>query len=145
MKTLLATIALGASVIAMPAVAQEQAEPRHDMTRTEAKARAVRMFQVIDVNHDGNITKAEADQAFAQFQAARGGERSRGGARTKQMIDQAFATGQSLTQAQFEAQAVARFDAQDTNKDGFVSAAERQQARGPQQTPQQQAPKQPAQ
>jgi Ca2+-binding EF-hand superfamily protein len=138
MKTLLATIALGATVIAMPAMAQEQAEPRHDMTRTEAQQRAVRMFQLLDVNHDGNVTKTEADQAFAQFQASRGGERSRGGARTKQMIDQAFAATQSLTQAQFEAQAIARFEAQDTNKDGFVSAAERQQSRGQQDTAQQQ-------
>ena len=138
MKTLLATIALGASVIAMPATAQEQSGQR-DMTRTDVQQRAIRMFQMLDANHDGNVTKVEADQAFAQFQAARS-EKAPRGTRTKQMIDQAFAASQSLTQAQFEAQALARFDAQDINKDGFVSAAERQQSRAPQQAPQQPAP-----
>ncbi len=52
------------------------------------------------------------------------------------MIDQAFAASQSLTLQQFEAQALARFDAQDLNHDGTVTAAERQQARGQQPSPQ---------
>ena len=45
------------------------------------------------------------------------------------MIEDAFATTQAITLQQFEAQALARFDAQDLNHDGIVSAAEKQQAR----------------
>jgi hypothetical protein len=45
------------------------------------------------------------------------------------MIAQAFGDAQSVTLQQFEAKALARFDAQDLNHDGTVTAAERQQAR----------------
>jgi hypothetical protein len=51
------------------------------------------------------------------------------------MIDEAFATSQSLTLQQFEAQSLARFDAADLNHDGIVTAAERQAARGQQPAP----------
>ena len=136
MKTLLVTFGLVGAAVAVSVSAQGRGEGQHDLTRTEVQQRAIRMFQTLDANHDGSVTKAEADQVFGQFQAARGGERTRGGARTKQMIDQAFAQAQALTQAQFEAQALARFEAQDTNKDGFVSAAERQQSAAQGQSPQ---------
>jgi hypothetical protein len=102
---------------------------QRDQTRAEAQQRAGMMFQRLDANHDGNVTKAEADQAFAQFQAARGGDGGRGGGRTQRMIEQAFATSQSITLGQFEAQALARFDSQDLNHDGIVTSAEREQAR----------------
>ena len=46
-----------------------------------------------------------------------------------EMIDQAFGTAQSVTRAQFEALTLARFDAQDLNHDGTVTAAEREQLR----------------
>jgi len=45
------------------------------------------------------------------------------------MIEQAFGSSQSITLQQFEAQSLARFDAQDLNHDGVVTAAERQQVR----------------
>jgi len=48
------------------------------------------------------------------------------------MIEQGFANSPSLTLQQFEAQALARFDAQDLNHDGTLTAAERQQARAQQ-------------
>jgi hypothetical protein len=57
------------------------------------------------------------------------------------MIAQAFGNAQSVTLQQFETQALARFDAQDLNHDGTVTAAERQQAR--EQRAQGQAPSQP--
>jgi hypothetical protein len=138
MKNLIVAIALGAAVIGTPAVAQAPGGgqgggwQQRDQTRAEAQQRADTMFQMLDANKDGNVTKAEADAALAQFQAARGGDDQAGGrgaGRMQRMIDQAFGTAQSLTQAQFEALALTRFDAQDLNHDGTVTAAEREQMR----------------
>jgi hypothetical protein len=47
----------------------------------------------------------------------------------QRMIAQAFGTAQSLTLQQFEAQALARFDAADLDHNGTVTAAEREQLR----------------
>ena len=103
---------------------------QRDQTRAEAQQRADMMFQMLDANKDGTVTKAEADEAVAQFEAARGDDDSgRGAGRMQRMIGQAFGTAQSLTLQQFEAQVLARFDAADLNHDGTVTVAERQQLR----------------
>lgn len=137
MKMMLATIALGAAISSAPLMAQAPAggggAMQRDETRAEAQQRADMLFQVLDANKDGTVTRAEADQALAQFQAARGGDNGgRRGGRMQRMIDEAFATSQSLTLQQFESQALARFDAEDANHDGTLTAAERQQARAQQ-------------
>jgi hypothetical protein len=136
MKNLLVTIALGATFVSAPALAQQDAGGggymQRDQTRAEAQQRADMMFQMLDANKDGTVTKAEAEAALAQFQAARGGDDQAGGrgaGRMQRMLDQAFGTAESLTQAQFDAGVLARFDAQDLNRDGTVTAAERQQLR----------------
>ena len=133
MKTLLVTFALGAAFVAAPALAQAQGGGgfmQRDQTRAEAQQRADMMFQMLDTNKDGTVTKAEAEQAVAQFEAARGSdEAGRGGGRMQRMIDSAFGTAQAVTLQQFEAQALARFDAMDINHDGTVTTAERQQLR----------------
>jgi len=141
MKKFLVSIALGAAAIAVPALAQMPGGfMQRDQTRAEAQQRADMMFQMMDTNKDGTVTKAEADQALAQFQSMRGGDNGgRGGGRMQRMIDEAFAGAPSLTLQQFEAQALARFDAADLNHDGVVTAAERQQARGQQSAPAPQA------
>lgn len=128
MKTLMITVALGAAFIAAPAVAQGFGGMQADQTRAQAQQRADMIFQMIDANHDGVVTRAEAEAAAAQF-GSRGGDNGRGGGRMQRMIEQAFGTAQSLTIQQFEAQALARFDVQDLNHDGVLTAAERQQAR----------------
>jgi Ca2+-binding EF-hand superfamily protein len=131
MKKLLVTVALGATIVVTPALAQEQGGHggwNKEQTRQQAQQRADMLFQMLDANKDGSVTKAEADQALAQFQAARG-DNGRGIGRMQRMIDDAFSTTASISLAQFEAQALARFDAQDLNHDGVVSAAEKQQAR----------------
>jgi Ca2+-binding EF-hand superfamily protein len=138
MQKLIVTLALGASLIATPALAQDggRGSMQRDQTRAEAQQRADTMFQMLDSNKDGIVTKAEAEAALAQFQAARGGgdqAGGRGAGRMQRMLDQAFGTAPSLTQAQLEAQVLARFDAQDLNHDGTVTAAERQQLRAQQQ------------
>ena len=137
MKKFLVSIALGAAAIAVPALAQMPGGGfmQRDQTRAEAQRRADMMFQMMDTNKDGTVTRAEADQALAQFQSMRGDNGGHGGGRMQRMIDEAFAGAPSLTLQQFEAQALARFDAADLNHDGVVTAAERQQSRGQQSAP----------
>lgn len=124
MKTLLAAIALGATIVSTQAVAQEHGGRggmmMQDMTRGQAQQMADSMFQRFDTNHDGMITRQEAEQAVSQLG---------GGDRAQHMLDRLFGNAQSVTLQQFESQALARFDAMDLNHDGTVSAAERQQAR----------------
>lgn len=93
---------------------------QQDMTRAQAQQQADAMFQRFDLNHDGVITRQEAEQAAAQYGA---------GGRAEHMIDRIFGSSQSITQQQFEAQALARFDRDDANHDGVVTVAEREQAR----------------
>lgn len=128
MKKLLVMAALGAALATTPALAQDRGNfTPHDQTRQEAQQRADRMFDMLDANKDGVVTKAEAQQAVAQFEAARGGDN--GGGRMGRMVDAMFGTSTSITRAQFEAQTLARFDAMDLNHDGILSVAEQQQAR----------------
>src|SRR2546430_6720812 len=118
---IIVTIALGATIIATGAAAQGRGgRAMQDQTRAQAQQMADGMFQRLDLNHDGMVTRQEAEQAAAQYGA---------GERAQKMIDRAFGTAQSLTLQQFEAQALARFDRDDLNHDGTVTAAERQQIR----------------
>ena len=100
-----------------------------DMTRQQAQQRADALFQRLDANHDGVLTRQEAEQAASQM-GGQGGQGGRGGRYAARMMERLFAAGDSVTQAQFDAQALARFDRQDLNHDGVVTADERQQARG---------------
>jgi hypothetical protein len=95
-----------------------------DTTRQQAQQRAGMMFQKLDANHDGAVTRQEAEQAAAQMGGGEGG-----GKRFAGLIDRLFGQGDSVSQAQFEAQALSRFDRQDLNHDGVVTADERQQSR----------------
>jgi hypothetical protein len=124
MKRLLATIALGATIVSAQAVAQDQYGDRgrmqQDMSRDQARQMADQMFQRFDLNHDGTVTRDEAQQALSQFG---------GGGRAGRMIDRMFGDSQSLTLQQAEAEAMARFDRDDLNHDGVVTSAEREQKR----------------
>lgn len=125
MQKLLVTLALGAGMLASAAIAQDaegggRGRVKQDMTRVQAQQQADGMFQRIDLNHDGIITRAEAEQAAQQYG---------GSGRLERMIDRTFGSAQSLTLQQFEAQQLARFDRDDLNHDGIVTGAERQQAR----------------
>lgn len=127
MKSLLVSVALGAALVSTPLSAQAPGGGggfmQRDVTRQQAQQMADMMFQQLDTNHDGVLTRAEADEGAAQFSSPRGG------GRIQRMITQAFGDAQSVSLRQFEAQALARFDAQDLNHDGTVTAAERQQVR----------------
>ena len=115
-----------------PAQAPVEAQPqanlrgnglRADTTRQQAQQRADMMFQQLDANHDGVITRQEAEQAAAQMGGQGGGKRFAG------VIDRLFSQSDSVSQAQFQGQALSRFDRQDLNHDGVVTADERQQGR----------------
>ena len=121
MKTLLTAIALGAGFLSSQAFAQQGGMGGGDMTRAQALEMADHMFQRFDLNHDGVVTRDEAEQARQQMGFA--------SKRAEKMIDRIFGTAQSITRQQFEAQQLARFDRDDLNHDGVVTAAERQQAR----------------
>jgi hypothetical protein len=111
--------ALGAFIMSAPLMAQEGGGGgQGDMTRQQAQQRADEMFQRFDLNHDGTVTRAEAEQAASGF-----------GSRGQRMLDRVFGNAQSLTLQQFETQSLARFDAQDLNHDGKVTSDERQQLR----------------
>jgi hypothetical protein len=142
MKILAAAVALGATLVSTPLVAQAQTPPAQapgaqapqggrggwmqgPQTRDQAKQRADMMFQRFDLNHDGVVTRQEVDQILAQMSS---GDDSGRGDRMARMVDRLFGGAQSITQAQFEAQALARFDAMDLNHDGTVTPEERQQA-----------------
>jgi hypothetical protein len=132
MKELFVAVVLGAAMASTPALAQDggRGGMMRDQTRAEAQQRADMMFQMLDTNKDGTVTKAEAQEAISQLQAARGGDQDgRGAGRMQRMLDTAFGTAQSLTKPQFDAQILARFDAADLNHDGTVTVAERQQLR----------------
>ena len=111
-----------AAVVAATATASG-AQMGGDMSRQQASQFAAMMFQRFDLNHDGVVTRQEVDQARGKT----GRERPHG--HTDRMVARMFGDSQSITLAQAQAQALARFDAQDLNHDGVVTAAERDQAR----------------
>jgi hypothetical protein len=122
-----------AAAVAVPAYAQDPGahHGKHggwaqDMTRAQAQQMADGLFQRLDLNHDGTVTRTEVDQARAQMG---GGDAHAGGGRADRMVARVFGDAQSVTLAQFEAQSLARFDGEDLDHDGIVTAAERQQAR----------------
>ena len=108
-------------------------------------AMQAQMFAAIDANKDGSISKAEWDQHGADRaakRAERGDRRADAGLDGKRgmrgdhhgprgghhgmMMGKADTNGdKAISQAEFQAAALARFDAADANKDGQVTADER--------------------
>jgi len=146
MKILAAAVALGASILSTQTFAQAPTPPatapapsaqapaneggrggwnQGPQTRDQAKQRADMMFQRVDLNHDGTFTREEADQILDQMSS---GDDSSRADRMEQMFNRLLGGAKSITQAQFEAQMLARFDAADLNHDGTVTPEERQQA-----------------
>jgi hypothetical protein len=108
-----------------------------------------KIFERLDANKDGSISKAEWDQHGADRAAKRAergdkradaGEGKRDGMRGhhgKRGGDRGMMSGKAdtdgdkaISQAEFQTAALARFDAADANKDGQVTAEERQAQRG---------------
>ena len=89
MNRIFGAIALGATLISAQAIARKHEGGMMDqMTRAQAQQMADSMFQRFDLNHDGVVTRQEAEQIAAQFGGSGHAER---------MIDRLFGTNQSLT------------------------------------------------
>ena len=135
MKTVLASLALGASILSSAASALAPAAgptEQANLTRQQALERADRLFQQLDLNHDGIVTRDEAMQAGQQLRAERaatGRDVAPGlGGHTARYLEHKFAGTQSVNQQQFEAAMLAHFDKMDTNHDGVLTPQERQLA-----------------
>lgn len=98
--------------------------------------RQAERFAKMDANSDGAISRAEWDQANAERKAkwearrAAGGAEGRGGHwgrhRDRMAMRADTNNDQALSKTEFLAAATQRFDRADANKDGVVTAAERQ-------------------
>jgi hypothetical protein len=103
------------------------------------------MFERLDVNRDGSISRAEFDQARSHRQEHRAERRAdrgpgagmrggrRGGPGMRGMRGERgqrlFGEQGFVTREQMRERALARFDRLDANRDGTLTAAERRQGR----------------
>lgn len=126
MKIILVACAFTIAAAASPAVAQ-QAAAAGGLTRDQVIAVAASTFDQLDLNHDGVVTRAEAEQARA---ALAKGPDSNGSKKAEEFLDVVFAGGPQVDQEAFVAAAVARFDANDPNHDGVITFAEHDAQKG---------------
>lgn len=123
-------------------------EEARQLREQRASERSNRMFERLDANHDGSITREEMDQAraarqqrMAEHRAQAGEARAHRGPRHHGMRFHGRHHGRAMggqhlfgeqgfvTAEQMRTRALERFDRQDANHDGTLTAAERQQAR----------------
>ena len=128
MKLLLALSALGTVIATSP----PQAAQHPDITRVQARARADQLFDRFDLNHDGVVTRAEADffgKKLLLLHAATGRDEAPGiGGHTLRFLERRFSSVPAVTKLKFEAAFLAHFDDMDANHDGILTAAERLRA-----------------
>ncbi|HEY0326023.1 MAG TPA: EF-hand domain-containing protein [Allosphingosinicella sp.] len=112
-------------------VTADEARQARQARRAERQGQ---MFDRLDANHDGAISREE----FGQRQAMRGERRGgrgmmrgmrRGGPRGEARAARMFGGDGVVTREEFRARALQRFERLDTNRDGTITAAERQEAR----------------
>lgn len=108
--------------------------------------RQAKMFASLDADGNGSISKAEWDKHSAdraakhgdagearegKRHAMRGDHHGKRGGHHAMMMGKADTNGdKAISQAEFQTAALARFDAADADKDGRVTAEERQAQRG---------------
>ena len=122
---------------------REEAQARRAERRTE---RTNRMFDRLDLDRNGSITREEMSQARAQRFERRGERRAEraeagehrhhrglgrrgGGHRFAMRGERMFGEQGFITAEQMRERALTRFDRMDADRNGTVTAAERQQAR----------------
>lgn len=126
------------AVAALTAATQPAAEPleplqQPDLAREQARDRADQLFDRFDLNHDGYATREEAlslGRKLLLLRASTGRDVAPGiGGHTLRFLKHRFAGMQAVTKQQFEDAFLAHFDEMDTNRDGVLTAAEREEAR----------------
>lgn len=158
----LSTAALAISGAAMAQTASEHTKgPRPDMTRTQAQAKAEAAFAKLDANLDGRLDQADraamkagmfdridtdrngsiSRAEFDAMHAKRGGMHESAGHRMAgqqgkmsgrmkgKMGGMMGAEAEPITRQAFVDRALSRFDRADANRDGTVTQAERKAAR----------------
>lgn len=137
MKTLiLSTAALAAVAVGGIAIAQGGGRMTAS-TKAEATAQVAERFATLDADKNGQVTEAEMT-AHREARKAKRAERM--AAKGKEMPDRPMRGGKigqradtngdgQLSLVEMTAQAMARFDLMDANKDGTIDAAERTAAR----------------
>jgi hypothetical protein len=130
LAAILATSLCGTSMAARrgePAIAQA------NFTRAQALQRADQLFDRFDLNHDGYVTRDEAELLGSKLQLLRASTGRDGapgiGGHTLRFLRLRFAGVQQVTKPQFETAFLAHFDQMDTDHDGILTAAERLAAR----------------
>jgi len=135
MKTaiMIAAIAASLGVTGAPAQPSAPTTPVPDVTRAQAKQRADELFEQFDLNHDGLVTRQEAELLGSKLmllRASTGRDEAPGiGGHTLRFLRHRFTGLQAVTKPQFEAAFLAHFDQMDVNHDGILTASERVEAR----------------
>jgi len=128
------TIILSLSVaLASPALAHlSPPAAEGDITRQEAVERADQLFDALDANHDGFLTRREAMVTGMRLRAERastGIDVKPGiGGHTERFLEHRFAGERAITRREFEQGMLAHFDRMDTNHDGVLTPDERAEA-----------------
>jgi hypothetical protein len=129
---MLAILMLGATLIpsaASAATSRAAGVDSSPITRGEAVARADRLFELLDMNRDGLLTKSEAQTEGAKLMAVRfatGKDIAPGiGGHTLTFFKRALAGGPPVDRSLFERTMLAHFDEMDSDHDGLLTADER--------------------
>ena len=114
-------------------VTADEARQAGEARRAERQGQ---MFDRLDANRDGAISREEFGQRQAMRGERREGRAMRGGRRGMHRMGGMQARGARMfgadgvvTREEFRAQALQRFERLDANRDGTITAAERQEAR----------------
>ncbi|HEX8839061.1 MAG TPA: hypothetical protein VF750_01175 [Sphingomicrobium sp.] len=131
MRKPFALVFASAALIGSVPAAAQAAPP--DITRDQARARAEQLFAQFDMNHDGIVTRKEANAVGMRLlmqRAATGRDVAPGiGGQTLKYLEHAFTGIQWATEQQFEDAFLAHFDQMDVDHDGVLSASERERGR----------------
>ena len=133
------TMLVFVAAVAAAMGASQPAPPAHsfakqpNLTREQVRERADELFDRFDLNHDGFVTRSEAQMLGTKLmllRAATGRDQAPGiGGHTLRFLKRRFAGLDAVTKPQFEAAFLAHFDEMDVNHDGILTAAERDKAR----------------